>query len=231
MTGYEFSSTRESAGGCDARLRFAALATLAILAGACASGGRAPDASNSAALTPEQALIAYREAVRLDPNSAQAHANLGAALVWHREWEAALAEFQEAARLEPTNAKMWLYVGQAYERLGREAEALQALETGVNAEPRDAGVLNHTAWLYATAKDPTLRDPAKALEYAQRAVEVSQGANANYLDTLAEAYYVNREYDAAIEAEQRALELAPEDPVLQDQLDKFRAAKATEGGG
>jgi tetratricopeptide (TPR) repeat protein len=85
-------------------------------------------------------------------------------------------------------------------------------------------------WLYATAEDPTLRDPAKALAYAQRAVDASDGKEANILDTLAEAYYVNQQYDEAIETEERALELAPELEPLQNQLEKFREAKAAESG-
>jgi tetratricopeptide (TPR) repeat protein len=175
-------------------------------------------------------MVEYRKAIRLDPNSAVAHANLGSALVNQGELEQALVEFREATRLEPTNADLWLQLGQLYEQMGRGEDALHSLETGLEADPGNAGILNHIGWLYATAETPTLRDPAKALAYAQRAVEASNGRDANILDTLAEAYYVNQEFDEAIKAEERALEIAPEREVLRNQLKKFREAKAAESG-
>ncbi len=100
----------------------------------------------------------------------------------------------------------------------------------MEADPGHAGILNQLGWLYATTEPATLRDPAKALAYAQRAVEASDGADANILDTLAEAYYANQEFDAAIETEERALGIAPEQEALQNQLQKFREAKAAESG-
>jgi tetratricopeptide (TPR) repeat protein len=112
--------------------------------------------------------------------------------------------------------------------MGRADDALHAMERGLEADPNDARILNHLAWFHATAENPTHRDPARAIAYAQRAVEASGGADANILDTLAEAHYANGDFDAAIETEQRALELAPELEALQNQLDKFRAAKAAE---
>lgn len=173
-------------------------------------------------------MVEYREAVRLNPNSAAAHANLGSALVDQGELEPALAEFREATRLEPTNADWWMRLGQLYEQMDRGEEALHSLETGLEADPGNVGILNHMGWLYATAEPSTLRDPAKALAYAQRAVEASNGRDANILDTLAEAYYANGDFDEAIETEERALEIAPDLEALQNQLEKFREAKATE---
>jgi TPR repeat protein len=100
----------------------------------------------------------------------------------------------------------------------------------LEADPGHAGILNQLGWLYATAEPATLRDPAKALAYAQRAVEASNGTDANILDTLAEAYYANQEFDAAIETEERALGIASGQEALQNQLQKFREAKAAESG-
>jgi tetratricopeptide (TPR) repeat protein len=142
--------------------------------------------------------------------------------------EETLAEYREAARLDPTNANLWLRLGQLYEQMGHGEEAVHSMEKGLEADPGNAGILNHMAWFYATTEDSKLRDPAKALSYAQRAVEASNGTDANVLDTLAEAHYVNREFDEAIEAEEKAVELAPELDAYQKQLEKFRAAKATE---
>jgi Tfp pilus assembly protein PilF len=141
-----------------------------------------------------------------------------------------LVEYQEAVRDDPTNADLWLRLAHLYEMLSRGEDALHSMEKGLEADPGNAGILNHMGWFYATTFEANLRDPAKALAYAQRAVEASNGTDANVLDTLAEAYYVNREFDKAIETEERALELAPELDVYQKRLEKFREAKAIESG-
>jgi tetratricopeptide (TPR) repeat protein len=174
----------------------ASLAALAALAAACTTAAPAPGTAEAVDQTPEEALVEYREAVRLDP----------------------------------TNADLWMRLGQLYEQMGRGEDALHSLEKGLEVDPGNAGILNHMGWLYATAENPALRDPAKALAFAQRAVEASDGRDANILDTLAEAYYVNREFDEAIKAEERALELAPEPEAFRNQLKKFREAKAAESG-
>jgi tetratricopeptide (TPR) repeat protein len=214
------------------RLRSAGLVilSLAALAGGCATAPRAPGNAEAEARAPTDAIADYREAVRLDPNSAISHANLGTALVQQGALEEALAEFQQATRLDPTGTVFWLQLAEVYEQMGREEDALHSLELGLEADPGNAGILNQMGWLHATAESPTVRDPEKALAYAQRAVEASNAGDANILDTLAEAYYANREFDKAIHTEERALEIAPGREALKNQLDKFRDAKTNESG-
>ena len=214
------------------RSRFAGLllASLAALVAGCTTAARAPGTAEAVDQASTAAIAEYREAIRLDPNSAVAHADLGSVLVGQGELDEALAEFREASRLEPTNAILWNEQAKVYEQMGRGEDALHSLETGLEVNPGDAGILNQMGWLYATAENPTVRDPDKALEYAQRAVEASNGSDANVLDTLAEAYYANQEFDEAIKAEERALEIAPGLEAFQSQLEKFREAKANESG-
>ena len=211
------SSAPRSAGPLLAAL--VALASLVALAGGCTTAAPAPgtaEAVEPAMSTSERAAV---------------HDQRGDALFNQGALAEAMGEYQEAVRLEPTNASSWLQLGQTYEQMGREEDALHSLETGLDADPGNAGILNHLGWLYATAETQGVRDPAKALAYAQRAVEASNAGDANFLDTLAEAYYANQQFDAAIETEERALELAPELEAYQNQLEKFRAAKAAESGG
>jgi len=183
-----------------------------------------------AVLAALASLVALSGACATVPNPelAAEHDGRGDALFIQGKLAEAVVEYREAARFEPSNAELWMQLGQTYEQMGRGEEALHSLEAGVEADPGNAGLLNHLAWLYATIENPTLRDPAKALAYAQRAVEASNGTDANILDTLAEAYYANQQFDAAIETEQRALEIAPEPEAHQNQLNKFRDAQAAE---
>jgi tetratricopeptide (TPR) repeat protein len=185
-----------------AGLRLVSLALLAALAGACTTTAPAPAPAPAPGTTKAVARTA----------------------------EVVLFAHQEAVRLDPTNADLWLQLGQTYEKMGSGADALESLQKGLEVDPGNAGILNHMAWFYATTEDPALRDPAKALAYAQRAVEASNGKDANFLDTLAEAYYANQEFDEAIETEERALDITPGVDAYQNQLEKFRDAKAAESG-
>jgi tetratricopeptide (TPR) repeat protein len=196
----------------------AVLAALAALVGACTTAAPAPGTAEAA----ERAVS--------NSDLAATHINRGDALFNQGELAGSMVEYREAVRLDPTNADLWMRLGQVYEQMGRGEDALHSLEKGLEADPGNAGILNHMGWLYATVEPATLRDPAKALAYAQRAVEASDGRDANILDTLAEAYYVNQELDEAIKTEERALELAPELEALQNQLKKFREAKVAESG-
>jgi len=196
------------------------------------AGGSSRPRSAGLLLAALASLVALSGACATVPNPelAAEHDERGDALFIQGKLAEAVVEYREAARFEPSNAELWMQLGQTYEQMGRGEEALHSLEAGVEAGPGNAGLLNHLAWLYATIENPTLRDPAKALAYAQRAVEASNATDANFLDTLAEAYYANQQFDAAIETEERALEIAPELEAYQNQLKKFRDAQAAESG-
>jgi tetratricopeptide (TPR) repeat protein len=215
---FECTSACGSSKSRSAGLWLAALAVLAVLAGACTTATPAPGTAEAGDRAVSNSELAAT------------HIGRGDTLFSRGEVAGSMVEYREAARLDPTNADLWMRLGQVYEQMGLGEEALHSLKQGLEADPDNAGILNQMGWIYATAEPSTLRDPAKALAYAQRAVEASNGRDANILDTLAEAYYVNQEFDEAIKTEQRALEIAPEQEALQNQLKKFREAKATESG-
>jgi hypothetical protein len=65
--------------------------------------------------------------------------------------------------------------------------------------------LNNIAWIYARAEDAKVRDAAKAVSYAQRALlareDVLGSDAAGYIwGTLAESHYAARDYPRALAA-------------------------------
>lgn len=83
-------------------------------------------------------------------------------------------------------------------------------EAALQLNPNLTEALNSLALIYAKAEDTTLRNPAKSLKYALQAVHLDHAKNAIYLDTLAEAYAVNGDYQNAILTIQKALALEPD---------------------
>jgi len=65
------------------------------------------------------------------------------------------------------------------------------------------------AWLLATAGDPSVRDPERAIELARQAV--AEAPSASWLDTLAAALATSGRFDDAIVVQQQALAVLEEE--------------------
>ena len=75
-----------------------------------------------------EALAAYEQAIRLDPNDAVAFATKGYALYELKRFEEALAACEQAIRLDPNYAVAYQNKGKALNGLNREEEAQWAKE-------------------------------------------------------------------------------------------------------
>src|SRR5260221_233577 len=74
----------------------------------------------------EEALTAYEQAVRLDPNDADAYNGKGISLYNLRRYEEALTAYDQAIHLDPNDAVAYHNKGFALEQLGKQREAQQA---------------------------------------------------------------------------------------------------------
>jgi tetratricopeptide (TPR) repeat protein len=54
----------------------------------------------------QEALASFKEALRLDPDNADAHANLGNVLLMQGQIKEAIAQYEEALRIRPNDAKL-----------------------------------------------------------------------------------------------------------------------------
>jgi len=174
--------------------------------------------------------IRQRVTSLLQELDAEAHIKLADALRQQGKLDEAIAEYQAALRINPPTGMMayaHYNLGTLYDKAENLNQAIEHLEASLRYLPQDT-TWNAAAWLYATAEDPRLRNPKKAIEYAKKAVEASQGFPA-YLDTLAEAYYANREYDRAIQTIKKAITLMPDWDYAKEQLEKFEQAKRSKG--
>jgi len=78
---------------------------------------------------------AYQEAIRLEPDDAEAHYNLGAAYGGLGRYQEAITAYQEAIRLKPDFAEAHSNLGLAYGNLGRYQEAIAAYQEAVRLKP------------------------------------------------------------------------------------------------
>jgi len=75
-----------------------------------------------------EAIVQFSEAVRLDPELAEAHSNLGTSLARQGRDDDAIREFLEAVRLKPAQPDFHYNVAIMFGRKDNAAEALQHFE-------------------------------------------------------------------------------------------------------
>ena len=100
----------------------------------------------------ENAVIAARRAIDLNPNFAEAYAVLGHALTFCGDLEEGLAACQRAARCSPRDPRgSWLYdaMGHAYFMLGDYEQAIKVSKKGLHQDPSLFGALVTLAGSYA----------------------------------------------------------------------------------
>jgi Flp pilus assembly protein TadD len=86
----------------------------------------------------EEAVEAYRMAVKLDPRSATARYNLGSSLARSGDFAEAERQLRAAIAADPKTAAVHQALAQVLERLGRTDEARREMETAKALEPAKA---------------------------------------------------------------------------------------------
>jgi tetratricopeptide (TPR) repeat protein len=134
----------------------------------------------------------------VNPSFAEAQANLGVTLSAQGRLEEGADHLRRAIALQPRYSAAHRNLGETYalqHRLGdAAAEYLKALES----QPDQVSVLSRASWILATASDERVRDGARALDLAGRAVTLSGHQDADSLDSLAAAFAELGQFDSAV---------------------------------
>jgi arylsulfatase A-like enzyme/Flp pilus assembly protein TadD len=156
----------------------------------------------------DEAVQHYRRAVAIDPRLAAAHNSLGSALGSQGHLMEAVREFREAVRLQPAYDEAHNNLGLALRMMGERAQALAEFEAALSHRPDWPAPMSEMAWILATDASASVRDPAKAVRLAQRAVDLTARRQPVILDALAAAYAASGDFDHAVATAQEALALA-----------------------
>jgi tetratricopeptide (TPR) repeat protein len=132
------------------------------------------------------------------------------ALLEHGKPVEAIPHFEKALALVPADPQSRSYLGSALRLQGRAAEALTQWQQALEAQPDLLQALDEAAWVMATNRESSVRNGPKAVELAERAVQVSGGQQPRILATLAASYAEAGQFPKAVETAHRALDLASE---------------------
>jgi tetratricopeptide (TPR) repeat protein/Tol biopolymer transport system component len=169
----------------------------------------------------DEAMAEFQKAAEIDPQSAEARNNAGRVLASKGRLEDAIPYFQKAVEIDPDYVEAQQFLGAAlYYARGQMQEALAHWRAALRVQPDFLPALNEVAHVLAACPEASARNGSEAVTLAERAVELSGGQEALYLDTLAAAYAEAGRFADAVETARRGLEIATrkDQPQLREGL-------------
>lgn len=155
-----------------------------------------------------KAIAHYNEALRLKPDHRGAEVGRNAAVKQKKNIERTVASRYESLRIDPNQPELHNQQGIYYQREGNVERAIYHWTKALELKPDWPDVLNNLAWLLAVAENPQLRNAAEAIRLAERACELTEFKDPDFLNTLSVAYAAAGKFPKAIETAQRAAETA-----------------------
>ena len=152
---------------------------------------------------------AFDSAAQADPKMWPAWFALAEVELQLGRYDAALQDCNQAGRLKPQFKRTFVVRAQVYQALGRCGDGLADLDRVISLHGNDevdAFALSSRAWLRATCRDSTVRDPKKAVDDATRACKLTGWHMADYIGTLSLAYAANGDFDSAIRYQKLAID-------------------------
>lgn len=153
----------------------------------------------------DRAIADYTEAIRLNPKYAAAYNNRGNG--WHdkRDYDRAIADYTEAIRLNAGYASAYYNRGNSWSEKRDYERAIADYNEAIRLNPGHINAHGGLAWLLATSAAPGVRNARRAVELAQKAVELSNSKDADKLDTLAAALAAAGNFKEAVRRQEQAL--------------------------
>jgi Flp pilus assembly protein TadD len=157
----------------------------------------------------DQAISHFRKVLEANARQPEAHNGLGVALMREGKIGEAIVHWEKAIELDDAFVQAHYNLGNAlYYLRGDARQALTHWRKVLSLEPDHLPVLNQAAWVLATSPKASLRNSAEAIQFAQRARQLTAGREPAVLDTLAAAYAEAGRFPEAVESARQALALA-----------------------
>lgn len=156
----------------------------------------------------DEAIASYTRAVELLPDDAGLKNDFGVVLMAMERTGEARQQFFDALRIAPEFYRPHINLGNLAFRAGRDQEALDSFQEALRLAPGGAEPTARLARFLATCPEEPLRDPDKAIALAERARDLTNAQNPKVLDTLAAAFAAAGRYPEALQAANRAQQIA-----------------------
>lgn len=128
-------------------------------------------------------------------------------LVSQRHFSRAETAIREIIEKYPNDLDSYFLLATVLIEQSNYQEASEILDMLIEKHGDNVKVLNNYAWLLATATDYSFRDPVKSLAMARDALFLNPD-DYHIWSTLAEAHYVNGNFEKAVQSIEKGIELA-----------------------
>jgi tetratricopeptide (TPR) repeat protein len=161
------------------------------------------------------AIECFRRAIRLCPEHADGHFNLGVAYRSLKRWNEARAALERAVQLQPQWPEAQFNLGNCYRDERRIDEAIACFEAALRVRPDYPKALNNLASLLRG------RGEAKRAEELLRRAIALDPRHASAFFNLGGLLRERGELSAALECLVQALEICPDSPAYQTERDEI----------
>ena len=150
----------------------------------------------------------FREAARLEPGSAEIHYFLARTYYTRGVYPLAREEFEAAIQRDASYMKAYNNLGLTMEILGDNSTAVKDYTTAIKLD-EEQNLKSEWPYVYLGSYYNRREDPANALVYAQKAIEVNPRSDQAYFQ-LAKAYRIQGEWQKAADAVTKAINFDPQ---------------------
>jgi len=181
----------------------------------------------------DSALSDFTASIENDPSFAVAYMNRAKINVARRHFDLAEADLDKAVRLPPGRVRAQAYEmrGMVRSVRGNYSGAVADFEQAISFDKKLDNAYTQAARILATCPDAKVRDGAKAVTLALKAVELNDTAETE--DVLAAAYAEAGRFDDAVRTETSAIAKAggAATPAMTARLTLYQAGKPYREGG
>ena len=145
----------------------------------------------------------------------------GSTLERHGDYEEAAKYFHKCLELSPNFSEALNYLGYMWADRGENLdEAKKLIEKAIELEPKNSAYLDSMGWVLFK-----LKQPREALDWMQKAIQLSGEPDPTLYDHLGDIYGGLKEFDKARDAWRKSVELEANDRI------KKKLQSAPGGGG
>ncbi|MEJ2164646.1 MAG: SPOR domain-containing protein [Desulfobacterales bacterium] len=163
----------------------------------------------------DAAIEAFSTAIDLIPGDFEALNYRGLARAYLGDYDGAIVDYTMALKIKAAYAEALNNRGFAWVKKGNLEQALNDFSRAIEFNALLLDAYNSKAWILATSSQEAYRNSAQALALAQKAVEINAGVES--LDTLAAAYAAAGQFEAAVAAQKRVIQLL----IQQERTDEL----------
>ena len=177
----------------------------------------------------DKAVQDFGRVIDLDAGQMEAYWRRGAVYGKQQKMREALADFEQVLSLAPTSSVGYHVIASLLSTVGG-MESAYGFTPPVPSHVSLA--MGNLAWVLATHPDAEVRNAKKAVLYAELASSVAMDQSARLYDVLAASYAEAGRFSDAVNAAQKAVELANEEDKaslareIQDRLRGYEAGNA-----